>query len=457
MAKTFSSNWTGFSLIVIAFFLGGFLQSLQLTVYMKHETIVENSSRTATPASGSNSRVSGRWVYREEQPQEQPQTQPLLREEEDPHREVPPRNITIFYNVYIPLEGAANHLDKAKSIIVEQIRQLAESHIFNDKKKRKNNVELRFVSIGLQETGPMILKECQQHQMKCVQLSHKLTGYEDQTLRHIYPFCLAHVNASNFASRHEHQIIYVHNKGSFHQDGEILSGAIFSGQDNWRRAMTDAVTSKQCEQGLYCKEKEDNCDTSQEATQCNVCGLLFQPLPHHHFPGNMFATTCDYVLKGYSYHDTEQRLRNMLNQMLLEGQYSTSLFGLAENIIGSGRFMAEYWIGNTPFLRPCDVAHQHNSLDYWRSTHPVNAVNSFRLSNAPTVAMADRTWDYHKYTLDRPIVKRDQSLRLRNFFLLPGNLFKWKIMYNQAPPRDSWVWSWYPDGSVFLNQIFGDR
>jgi len=33
-----------------------------------------------------------------------------------------------------------------------------------------------------------------------------------------------------------------------------------------------------------------------------------------------------------------------------------------------------------------------------------------------------------------------------SYYLLEGNLFRWKELYNQLPPKDSWVWLWYPDG-----------
>ena len=30
------------------------------------------------------------------------------------------------------------------------------------------------------------------------------------------------------------------------------------------------------------------------------------------------------------------------------------------------------------------------------------------------------------------------------YYLLPGNIFRWKWLYKELPPADSWVWSWYP-------------
>ena len=429
------SDRMSLSLAITALSLGGFLQSFQLNMYIQSADI---PIVPETTASSSNSTA----------PSRQQELNPIQQRQGESYLQLPSHNITIFYNVFLPTNATYERLNKAKSVIVEQMKQLATSHIVTTLNSGTNNVELQFVSIGHQETGPMVLKECQKHRLHCIHLSHEATGYEDQTLRHIYPFCEARVNENSY----QHQIIYLHSKGSFHIDGEVL------GQDNWRRAMTDAVTGRLCEQGLFCNENSQHCDSSQEQTQCNVCGLLFQPLPHHHFTGNMFTTTCGYILQGLNYHETEYRLRNALDKLRLEGHYRTSLFRPRQYVYGSGRYMAEYWIGNTPYLRPCDVAYRHNSIDYWKSPHHhALAEQAFRLSSAPSVPMAARTWDYHRYTRDRPIVNKNQSERLKNFFLLPGNLFKWKTMYNQTPPKDSWVWSWYPDGPTLYEQTFGGQ
>ena len=37
-----------------------------------------------------------------------------------------------------------------------------------------------------------------------------------------------------------------------------------------------------------------------------------------------------------------------------------------------------------------------------------------------------------------------------SYYLLEGNLFRWKELYNQLPGRYSWVWRWYPDGKELL-------
>jgi hypothetical protein len=50
---------------------------------------------------------------------------------------------------------------------------------------------------------------------------------------------------------------------------------------------------------------------------------------------------------------------------------------------------------------------------------------------------------------ERVYNKRDN--RMREYFLLPGNIFKWWNLYDIVPADDSWVWKWYPDGDEWRN------
>jgi hypothetical protein len=45
------------------------------------------------------------------------------------------------------------------------------------------------------------------------------------------------------------------------------------------------------------------------------------------------------------------------------------------------------------------------------------------------------------------------GLRMRDYFLLPGNLAKWFALYNEAPPDSSWVWNWFPDGKAWKRAV----
>jgi hypothetical protein len=41
----------------------------------------------------------------------------------------------------------------------------------------------------------------------------------------------------------------------------------------------------------------------------------------------------------------------------------------------------------------------------------------------------------------------------REFFLLPGLLIKWYYIYGRFPKSDSWVWTWFPHGQVWLDAV----
>ena len=50
----------------------------------------------------------------------------------------------------------------------------------------------------------------------------------------------------------------------------------------------------------------------------------------------------------------------------------------------------------------------------------------------------------------------DTGLRRREYQFLAGHVLKWQSLYNVTPQQqrdDSWVWSWFPDGSLWQQAI----
>ena len=45
------------------------------------------------------------------------------------------------------------------------------------------------------------------------------------------------------------------------------------------------------------------------------------------------------------------------------------------------------------------------------------------------------------------------AVRLKEYFLLAGNVFRWYELYNQTPSGRSWVWFWFPDGKVWHEAV----
>lgn len=48
---------------------------------------------------------------------------------------------------------------------------------------------------------------------------------------------------------------------------------------------------------------------------------------------------------------------------------------------------------------------------------------------------------------------KSSKLRLKEYFLLAGNILKWYEFYNEVPGEFSWVWSWFPDGRKWRNAV----
>ena len=46
-------------------------------------------------------------------------------------------------------------------------------------------------------------------------------------------------------------------------------------------------------------------------------------------------------------------------------------------------------------------------------------------------------------------LKWKRDVRMREYYYLAGNLYRWYKLYNKVPDDNSWVWNWYPDGHVW--------
>lgn len=98
-------------------------------------------------------------------------------------------------------------------------------------------------------------------------------------------------------------------------------------------------------------------------------------------------------------------------QMSFESGYKRDRF------FGFSRFASELWIGTHPSFRPCPVNHNFEPFNKAR-------------------------WNK---------IKDDPLARRREYFLLPGLLWKFSVMYGDKafPPDDSRIWQHFPDGTEF--------
>ena len=316
----------------------------------------------------------------------------------------------VFYNIYIPI--AEEDIKNAIGIVNEQINQIGvASRLINQ------TVTVYFNTIG----NPNVLTErhmdtiCRvENGITCRHLAHYEQAHEEVSLQALYDYC-----ASSYYAR----VVYMHSKGSFHRD--------FQGQDRWRRHMMNATTSEMC-------LKPPN-------STCDICGLLFQPLPAPHFTGNIWTAQCSYVQRLLPPKSFAIRMNKLTNKFISyrhKHLLNTSFFNQAPNTMGRERYSMEYWLSSHPSMRPCDVANNPN-LSYWLTED--RDPSEFEFAMAPRFDI-NSDWFFYQYGQRGPMTLHNESLRMRDYFLLPGQLMRWINLYNRIPVNDSWVWRWFPDG-----------
>ena len=340
---------------------------------------------------------------------------------------------TLFYHVYFP-PNSTDGYRHAASIVQEQIGMLGQSFA-----TKAHAPILYYTVIGekLYNQTAFFHNLCRINNLKCIPIGHYLEGQEDLTLQSVYNFCQAVPSQS---------VVYLHSKGSFHAEGPK-----FSTQDVWRQRLTEAATSQQCLEAL----------TQKEGQICETCSLLLQPLPGIHYPGNMWGARCTHVRRLLPPNSFAKRMDKVVNAFKVlrdtRKRLDTTFFPQMPHMMGRKRFAAEHWIGSHPaLLYPCDVSSKVTAnMSEWLhpSEFPHLSSSNFRLGMSPTFPMDYEHWDYFRYGKRGKTVLETPALRLRDYFLLPGQLLKWVTLYGQAPPPESWIWTWFPDGQVWEEKI----
>jgi len=335
----------------------------------------------------------------------------------------------LFYNVFIPPDSEGQV--RTVKIIEEQLGQVKSSFACS-----KPGYPLTIFVSTIGATGTSVLKKIthfclSSKSIRCIHMGHHESGHENVTLQHIHDFC----------SISDHEALrfgYIHTKGSFHPS---------IANERWRRHSTMAVTSEGC-----LKPPDD---------RCNVCGLQFYPIWNIFFPGNFFAAHCRYIKRLISPKYFGERLLRMSTR-LREYQKAGRLF--AYNLFDHGlpwrqgvdRFAWEIWSGTHPSIVPCDMSPSPDH-SYWREMGN-RQESELVWSMAPRQKGLNESW----FLLDskrRERVMGSKDLRMRDYFLLPGNIAKWALLYdeNENPfatvPHDSWLWSWFPDGNEWKEAV----
>jgi hypothetical protein len=320
----------------------------------------------------------------------------------------------IFYNIYIPVDKDSQ--TNAFRVIDEQLQQIRQSYAA---KHSTNTLQLYYVTIGHNLTDHQWIQErC--NCFVCTHVRHETSGFEEVTLQPLYEYCV---------QQPEHRVIYLHSKGTFHPS---------HGAERWRRAMTEAVTSRHC---LH----------DDIPSQCHVCGLTFSPVWTPLYPGNMWVGACSHIRLLIPPRDFAERMTKFTDNLpLYHFHYELYNASLPDHM-GTERWAMEVWVTSHPTLTACDVS---NPPFFRRS--PNTQLESAVV--APRTTIKEPV--FHLSESKKQLVLGNTTLRDSEYFLLPGLLHKYTMLYGAVPPRDSWIWSWFPDGgrwyNLFQHQVYSN-
>jgi hypothetical protein len=360
---------------------------------------------------------------------------------------------TIFYNAYLPLENTT----EASAIIEEQLQQINNSH--GATRPGLAPVKINLLTIGDPIGAEKVRAYCStETNLDCEHLQHHEDGsFEDVTLSRLYDFCSNQETDDNkldpSTSPHDPIVVYLHSKGTYHPSER---------NDHWRRYMTDAAMSQECLefQDQHGREIAPTTNiSSTHNTQCNVCGFLFHPIWTPFFPGNIWSAKCSYIRKlmhPQVFKNQSESTADKAVALMREGRFTMNLlspFLEVGGYLGRERFADEHWVGSHPSLVPCDLAPRPYLMKW---VHP-RLRNSFRApplewSVAPRHGI-NEDWLFLQGLQKKYRLVADPDWRHREFFLLPGALWKWITWYDKVPPASSYVWKWFPDGLEWLGRV----
>jgi hypothetical protein len=351
-----------------------------------------------------------------------------------------------FYNMFIPHSNETVS-PVIRDMISEQLKQMLESFAAS-----AFDLVIHVVSLGhvvvddawVQDLCASVMSSStttSSNKFQCVLVAQFPQGDEVQTLTHVHDYCRTHESEL---------VLYFHNKGSFHPS---------TMNDNWRRAITAALSSD------LCLTKMTEPDRG-EASSCDTCSMLFDPLPGPHYPGNMWVARCSYIAKLLPLPEYQQRHQVVDNW--IQDQIAKNIFvddGVLlffwETSLGRNRFESEHWLAGHPSVRPCDLA-THASINHW---HPYDgalwdfgpkSATRFEWALAPRFPYSNPDWvyaDWYKKDVIAGPTQRAPDKRKCDYFLLRGFLYRWMTYYNATARSDSWVWNWFPDGDFWRNLV----
>jgi len=254
-------------------------------------------------------------------------------------------SLTAFYHVFQSDASGGEAL--SASIVREQLAVATSSVGFGLVQK------LNFIFVGPDHSGVPALINCS----VCRQLEHRAAGSEALTLQHVFDHCVQNPSG---------RVLYMHSKGSFHNTPENVV---------FRRFITKGAWS-------------DACQNMPQA--CSACASRFSPLPHQHFPGNIWVARCEYVSRLIPPVQMEAAMERVATTAAA-AQWSDMLKN--PEWFGRGRFSSEHWLTSHPSLVPCEV---YARTDYWWGESPTQIPQNWKASGGstdwtPTLQLFPRT------------------------------------------------------------------
>ena len=333
-------------------------------------------------------------------------------------------SLQVFYHIYFDSES----IHTTMPIVQEQLTMLSQqlSRAFG---VPHAPISVHVVSVGNATDhvfASTLLPECARHtNIHCVHEAHYRHGYELRTLLKLYQYC------TDPGTGPSATVLYMHSKGTFHDTKD---------QKIWRALMLQSIASLECMQSVH-------------SHQCDACGLLFGTHWAPIFPGNFFASSCEYVQKlvvpdSSLEEQMESISRNVQNNRSMHSfqfMYPPQPWNM-----GTGRYAAEHWIGSHPSLRPCDMSPRSNLRDLF-SNYYTNI--SLQWSMAPRFPYSsDRFLSPRR--LSHLLAPHRLERRKVEYFMLAGRLHQYQVLYHgiSIPPATSWIWKWYPDGETYWKE-----
>mmetsp|Transcript_18709 Transcript_18709/g.34874 ORF Transcript_18709/g.34874 Transcript_18709/m.34874 type:complete len:345 (-) Transcript_18709:331-1365(-) len=257
---------------------------------------------------------------------------------------------------------------------------------------------VHYVLLGNQNASDAVYNRCSKTGLACHQIQYQPTGSEDMTLQSLFDFCKD--NTDSF-------VAYLHNKGSYHpsRQNHLL-----------RKFLTKAVLSDECQ------------SIGKTDSSCNICGARFSMLPHHHYPGNMWAAHCSYIKDLIPPKDFPQHMNRLVHSIdeKYPGTFKLRQLSQFGPNLGTGRFAFEHWVTSHPDMKPCDVYTGRYRFGYQGITR--SQIWEPQLQHAgwiPYTGFSQR-W--------QPSVGRE-------WYCGMGRLLEFLELYGKLPPKESFVWA----------------